>query len=275
MAAACSYLDEAARLVDVLTFQRFGAGAKTLILIHGFLGSGRNLATLGRRLAQMHPDAQVLLPDLRGHGHSPPLGPDSDLDTLAEDIVVLAEAEAPAAPVHLIGHSLGGRVALAALGLDASRWSSVTLLDIGPSPVGNLGGGLQAVLERLLEAPEHVPTRAAMRTFFLEAGVSASLADWIVMNGQVVDGNFAWKIDRNALKGVHRRSSAQDLWPILAANAPNDVPPVTCVRGGASNYVSDADFARLDTLGVRTGTLAGAGHFVHVDALDALLAWLA
>lgn len=230
--------------------------------------------SLGRRLAQMHPDAQVLLPDLRGHGHSPPLAPNSNLEVLATDVLALADAEAPNAAVHLIGHSLGGRVVLAALGLAPERWASVSMLDISPSPVGNLGGGLQEVLECLLRAPEHVPSRAAMRAFFLEAGISESLANWIVMNGQLVDGHFAWKIDRAALKELHRLSSAQDLWHILQAQRPHEAPQVTCVRGGVSNYVTDADLARMHELGVRTGTLPGAGHFVHVDALEALLAWL-
>lgn len=242
--------------------------------MHGFLGSGRNLATLGRHLSAARPDTQVLLPDLRGHGQSPPLGLDSNLHILAQDLLDLAEHEGQGRPVDLVGHSLGGRVALATLGLAPERLASVTVLDIGPSPVGNLGGGLQAVLERLLEAPTHLPSRAAMRAFFVDAGVMPGLADWIVMNGQVVEGAFAWRIDRTALKGLHRRSSAQDLWHILEMRAPNRAPPVTCLRGGASNYVSDVDLSRMTTLGVRCGTLAGAGHFVHVDALDALLTWL-
>jgi pimeloyl-ACP methyl ester carboxylesterase len=37
------------------------------------------------------------------------------------------------------------------------------------------------------------------------------------------------------------------------------------VRGGLSNYVSDADCRRLEAAGARVDTIDGAGHFVHVD----------
>jgi esterase len=260
----------------VLTYQTYGTGPTTALLVHGFLGAGRNLASLGRRLAAAHPELQVVLPDLRGHAASPPLAADSTLQALAEDLFDLAAAVGSTAPMHLIGHSLGGRVALAALGLRPERLASVALLDIGPSPVRSLGSGLQEVFECLMQAPVACQSRAEMRLYFTEAGVAPALADWVVMNGPVVDGAFSGRIDRVALQGLHRRSSAENLWPILEAwsrRAPR-LPPVTVVRGGASVYVDDTDYARLAALGCRTATLPGAGHFVHVDAPAALMGWL-
>src|SRR3954470_8533691 len=89
-----------------------GSGPRSTVLLHGFLGSGKNLRTLAQRWSAVSPDRTLLLPDLRGHGESPPLTARSDLDSLAED--VLAAAAALPGPVSLVGHSLGGRVALAA-----------------------------------------------------------------------------------------------------------------------------------------------------------------
>jgi pimeloyl-ACP methyl ester carboxylesterase len=53
------------------------------------------------------------------------------------------------------------------------------------------------------------------------------------------------------------------------------VRPLRCVRGERSPYVTDADARRLEAAGCPVITLAGAGHFLHVDALDRLVQVLA
>src|SRR3954453_17015667 len=89
-----------------------GAGPRSTVLLHGFLGSGKNLRTLAQRWSAAVPARTLLLPDLRGHGESPPPAASADLDSLADD--VLAAAAGLPDPLSLVGHSLGGRVALAA-----------------------------------------------------------------------------------------------------------------------------------------------------------------
>jgi pimeloyl-ACP methyl ester carboxylesterase len=61
---------------------------------------------------------------------------------------------------------------------------------------------------------------------------------------------------------LHARWAAEDLWPIV--EAPRSWS-IGCVRGGASGYVDDAATARLEAAGGRVITVAGAGHFLHVD----------
>jgi len=59
----------------MLAHDRFGEGPRIVLVLHGFLGSARNLATLARGLAQRRPDVSVIALDLTGHGESPPLPP--------------------------------------------------------------------------------------------------------------------------------------------------------------------------------------------------------
>jgi len=68
--------------VRVLAHTRAGDGPRALVLLHGFLGSARNLGTLARGLAQRTGRAVVSL-DLPGHGESPPLPPQADLAAFA------------------------------------------------------------------------------------------------------------------------------------------------------------------------------------------------
>lgn len=252
----------------MLPFASRGSGAKVVLLVHGFLGTGRNLMSLARRLAETRPDWQVLLPDLRGHGSSLPLGRDDGIEVLAADILALAQAQGGGQPVSLIGHSLGGRVALAALAQAPQAFDQVTLLDISPSPLPSLTGAMQRLFERLMGAPAAMASREEMRAFFLAGGLDAGLTDWAMTNLVVAPaGQVHWRIDRAALAQLHWRETGDDLW--AAAQAHGD--KLRCIAGGASAFVSAADAERLRDCGASVQVLAGAGHFLHVDALNPLV----
>ncbi|MBF5043045.1 alpha/beta hydrolase [Aggregicoccus sp. 17bor-14] len=249
-----------------------GEGPVATVLLHGFLGSGRNLRSLASAWSAVDPQRRFFLPDLTGHGSSPPLPEGATLETLAADVVASAREGGLTGPLHFVGHSLGGRVSLVAgarFGADVGR---VDLLDITPSPIPAAMSESSGVLERLLEAPAQAPDRRTMRTALLERGLSAPLTDWLLMNLRPVDGGgVTWRFDREALARLHARVNSQDLWA-LVEREPH--PPLRCIRGGRAGYVTDADLRRLEAAGVPVATLPEAGHFVHVDAPDALLAWL-
>ena len=61
--------------MSLLAHARVGTGSRAVFLLHGFLGSARNLATLARGLTQRLPDRSAISLDLTGHGESPPLPP--------------------------------------------------------------------------------------------------------------------------------------------------------------------------------------------------------
>jgi pimeloyl-ACP methyl ester carboxylesterase len=255
-----------------LAFATVGEGARPLVALHGFLGRGRNLTTLAKRLCARDPSLRVVLPDLTGHGDSPALPEPADLDTLAGDVLALARELDLPRPFRMIGHSLGGRVALAAALGDPGAVADVTLLDIGPSPIVVPGTDSVRLLDVLQTAPREAASRAPFREHLRAAGVSDALAEWQMLNVTSEGGVYRWRIDPAALKRLHPRVNAADLW--RAVEGPRGYA-VRCVRGGASRYVSDAEAARLEAAGATVDTLPGVGHFVHVDGLDALMAALA
>jgi esterase len=180
---------------------------------------------------------------------------------VASDVLALADALSPSAPVDLVGHSFGGRAALYARRLAPSRIGRVVLLDIAPGPIPPDVDGLSRVLSLVIGAPEAVASRDAMRRYFVERGVSAPLAEWVILNlAPRADGQLGWRIDREALAQLDASSRREDLWDAVDAHT-------ACIRGGASQFVSNADVARLQAAGCAVTTLEGAGHFVHVDAL--------
>ncbi len=255
----------------VLECFQVGEGEVATVLLHGFLGSGRNLRSLATAWSAADPRRRFLLPDLTGHGASPALPPNADLFTLARDVVDTVRAKGVTGAFDWVGHSLGGRVSLAASLHAPEAVTRVTLLDITPGPVpGNLSES-GAVLGVLLQAPPRAESRRALRTELTGRGLSEPLADWLLMNLVTEADGVRWRFDRQALAELHSRVNGTDLW---AAVERADRPPMRCIRGGRAKYVSDADADRLVAAGVPVATLPGAGHFVHVDAPQALLEWL-
>jgi pimeloyl-ACP methyl ester carboxylesterase len=210
--------------------------------------------------------------DLRGHGDSPPLAEGADLGALGRDVLDTAAALATEPPLRLVGHSLGGRVALAAAHAAPGRVGSVTLLDIAPGPIEESRGENGALLASLLAAPAAAPDRRTVRGAIAAAGVSPALADWLVMNLVRRGDGYAWRVDRAALAALRARTDAEDLWPVVEARPAG--LSVRCIRGARSPYVTAADAARFAAAGCRVDTIPDAGHLLHVDQPDRLLGLL-
>ena len=170
-----------------------------------------------------------------------------------------------------MGHSLGGRVALAASLHHPEAVARVSLLDISPSLIPTAVSESGKVMEVLLATPAQAPERKAMRAELTNRGLSGHLSDWLVMNLESAPGGgVRWRFDRESLSAFHARVNGEDLWAALTRPGAS----TRCIRGGRAHYVSDADAARMEALGCPVATLPGVGHYVHVEAPDALLRWL-
>lgn len=255
----------------LLAVTRHG-GPATRLLLHGYLGSARNLGTLARRLAARDAAAGVVCFDLTGHGASPPLPPGADLETLARDVLhTVAELGLP--PLRVLGHSLGGRVAMTALRLPggAAAISELTLLDVAPTARATSPETVR-IVEVLAAAPADAASRDDLGAALRTGGLAASTIEWLLTSTvrDAGSGRYHWRFDRAALAALMPSLTRDDLWPVIEAGT----TPARCIRGGRSRYVSEDDAARLRAAGCPVDTIAGAGHHVHVDALEELLALL-
>jgi esterase len=238
-----------------------GQGPRAVVLLHGFLGSARNVASLARGLAERDPSLSVLALDLTGHGASPPLPSRADTSALAADVLATARALDVPTPVRLVGHSLGGRVALRAGLLEPTAVGHITLLDISPSPL-KPGGETAAVVNALMRAPDVARSRDEFRVFFRAAGLADEVTEWLLLNLAREGDLVRWRVDRDALAALHRRIADEDLWPAVEGPRPYSLH---CVRGGLSPYVDEGTARRLIAAGCPVDTIAGAGHFLHVE----------
>jgi 2-succinyl-6-hydroxy-2,4-cyclohexadiene-1-carboxylate synthase len=136
-----------------------GDGERAFVLVHGFTGSRDDFREHIPELARL---GRTLAPDLRGHGGSTNSGREADytLDGLALDLAALFDALGLAS-ADLLGHSLGGMVALRFALAHPERVSSLVLMDTSPRP---------------LPAAFPAELRSAIAKLAREQGVGALLA---------------------------------------------------------------------------------------------------
>lgn len=251
----------------VLHIQSVGDGPQPLVALHGFLGSGRNLGGLARSLVARDPSLRISLVDLPGHGRSPPL---RDEDTLSEMAQSILDWASSTDPIDILGHSLGGRVALQMRIMAPERVRRSILLDISPGSIE--GSETETVIETLLKAPSEAGSRDTMRQALEAEGLSSGLIAWLLMNGGTENGRFVWRIDRARLERFHRENRSRDLWAGVG-------PDVVQIYGAQSTYLSDGDLRSFEDRGVPCIRIEKAGHFLHADqtekVTDAVLSALA
>jgi 2-succinyl-6-hydroxy-2,4-cyclohexadiene-1-carboxylate synthase len=116
-----------------IAFEEHGTGTRPLVLLHGFTGYRQDFAT---QLGALAAHGRLIVPDLRGHGDSAHAGDPADytLDHLRVDLVALLDA-LDVERCDLLGHSMGGMVALRAALAHADRIDSLLLMDTAPGPL--------------------------------------------------------------------------------------------------------------------------------------------
>ena len=241
-----SPLDTCVREGVALRVADRGRGGPPLVLVHGWGCSHRFFAPQIRRFSKAH---RVVAPDLRGHGASDAPHDAIGVATLADDLAWLCTRLALERPL-LVGHSLGGAVALAA----AARLPEVAglcLLDPALLFAEAARPGMQRMVERLALANWRDAVRAyASRVFFLEGG-PAPRPEWV---------EEMLATPRRVLHPIYRDMLAFDPLPALARLR----APVLLVD--PARPAGDRALLRRALPGLRERPIEGVGHFLQLEA---------
>lgn len=248
--------------------------SRYMFVLHGIFGSGGNFRTFIRRLADACPDWGFVLVDLRGHGQSLGAPPPHSIESTAQDLVHLGE--------HLglnirgiMGHSFGGKVALAYAALRPDQLDEVWILDSTPSI--RVDGMKTVGAAHVLDTLDALPATFPSRDFFVEhmaaSGMNRPQIDWLAMNVRRDGEAFRFRLDLATIRALLEDYFARDLWFVV--EQPHTTRRLGFIIGGRSITVSPADRDRLSKLAATNSklevhVLERADHWVHVDDPDGL-----
>ena len=232
----------------------------TVVVLHGFTGSGTAMAPLTERLARSR---RVVAVDLVGHGRSPiPDDPAAyTVDAMAVDVAeVIGDAPAP-----VVGYSMGGRVALT---LACRRPSVVTsLVLIGATP------GIAEPAARAERRTSDEALAASIETDGLEAFVDRWMANPLFVSQDALGEAFLAEARAQRLaadpRGLARslRGGGTGAMTPLHDRLPTCTVPTVLVVGEL-----DAKFraiaASMALPDARVEVVAGVGHAAHLEAPD-------
>lgn len=255
-----------------------GGPARWTMYLHGILGSGANWRTFAKQIVAERPGRGAVLVDLRLHGESRALEAPHTIARAAEDLlevvdVVAKDARAPGPIDVVLGHSFGGKVALAFAEAVNGALEHVFVVDSTPSARPDRRGSedTQHIVDLLRELPEHFPDRDAFLAWIQGRGVSRPTAMWLAMNVKPEPNTtrYVFRLDVAGIRALLDDYFATDMWPVL--EAPPGRMRSHLVVGGRSTIVDADDRAHaLRCPRTTLDVIEDAGHWVHVDAPDAL-----
>ncbi len=239
-----------------------------VVILHGLFGQGRNWAGIAKSLSATH---RVITADLRNHGASP-WADEMTYEAMAEDVARLITTHA-AAPVTLIGHSMGGKAAMALALSQPDLIARLCVLDIAPVAYGH-------DFETHLTAMSNMDVTSMRRRSEAEAALLDALGDinlarFLVRNLKTDpehDG-FTWSVNLGAL-ATHMDDILD--FPIFEADEAYEGPALF-LAGGASDYIQPYHQAEIERLFTQAETevIEGAGHWLHAEQPDTVTARLA
>jgi esterase len=226
-----------------------------LVLIHGLFGSYENLGVIARAL---HNEFQLINVDLRNHGRSP-RADSMDYPQMAADVFETLDS-LNIRQCAVLGHSMGGKVAMQMALSQPERVSKLILADI--SPVVNeprhsrILQGLAAI--DLVGLQDRKQADLLLQPFVEELGVRQFLLKNLYKDPH---DQFQWRINITALTENYQQ--------LLAA--PTATGPYTgntlFIKGGNSDYVQAAHQPLIMTLfpNASAKIIQGTGHWLHAE----------
>ncbi len=231
-----------------------GQGAP-VCLLHGLFGRSQNFATLARTLATSH---RVISLDLRNHGASPHADGMSYADMAADVLETLADLDA--LPARVLGHSMGGKVAMMLALTAPGAVERLLVADIAPVAYAHHNARVARALLNLPLAPG--TTRRTADAALSDAVPDSAVRGFLLQNF-MPGPPPAWRI---GLPEIAAGMADIEGWPDLPHGSRYD-GRVLFLAGSRSDYVLTEYGPRIAALfpSAEIVRLPGAGHWLHAD----------
>jgi esterase len=252
-----------------LHYTVIGDRGPRVLLMHGLFGQGKNWTSIAKALSDR---ARVIMVDLPNHGRSGW----TESVTYPQMAVTVAEVlgKYDDEPLNVVGHSMGGKVAMAMALLEPRLVERLVVADIAPvryeriSSFADYVTGMRAVdLSRITTRAE---ADARLQPYVPDEVVRSFLLQNLRRDPESATG-WRWQMNLSLLG-----AELADLgdWPEL-----HTAPfrgPVLWVAGGNSDYITPEYAPAMRALFPRTQlfTIKNAGHWVHSEQPEVFIAVL-
>jgi len=235
-----------------------------LVLLHGLFGSARNWGAVQKALAG---DYRVVALDLRNHGASPH-APDMDYAAQAADVAeTLATLGIERAVV--LGHSMGGKVAMMLALMQPESIERLIIADIAPRPYPP---ALRAVVAAMQALPLHAGlTRQEADQALRGAVPEAPIRSFLLQNLRFETAPPSWRIGLAEISAA--MPEIEDFAPPPGARFEG---PALAMAGALSPYIRTEDHAafRARFPLISFASIPRAGHWLHAENPEGFLAVL-
>jgi pimeloyl-ACP methyl ester carboxylesterase len=234
----------------------------TAVLVPGFTGSKEDFIALGDPLARRGFHTVAL--DQRGQYESD--GPSDPAaytrDALVDDVLAVADAVAPGAPVHLMGHSFGGLVCRSVALREPGRLASLTLMSTGPAAIHQDEITRLLLLEEVLPLLSRHEVWEAMQGVEIEAGLLPP-ADPVI--AEFLRTRWLGNTPASLAAMAEQLRTEPDLVPELAAVIAAGLPAI--VISGVEDYAWPLPWqvAMAERLGVSHVIIENTFHSPNVE----------
>jgi esterase len=240
-----------------LNFNDEGSG-RPVVILHGLFGSSSNWKGIARQLSAV---CRVITVDLRNHGGSP-WDDDVSYAAMADDVRELLDRLRLERAV-LVGHSMGGKVAMTLALTAPERVGALGVVDIAPVVYGHSHEGLIEAMSNvdLTRIGNRRDLDAQLAPYIPEAAVRQFLGQNLVYRND----QYAWRVNLRALaRGMTLLTGFPDPGP---ARYNGDC---VFIYGEASDYVLPAhhESIRRHFPRARLVAVPDAGHWVHAERPD-------
>ena len=245
-----------------LAFDAVGSGPPLLVL-HGLFGSGSHWRGVARQLAETHTVYSV---DLRNHGASP-WADSMGYVEMADDVLQLIAKLRLDRPT-VLGHSMGGKTAMALALRHPQRVGRLIVVDIAPVAYANT---LTPYAQAMRSADVlGAASRSEVQRRLLEHLPDPQTAPFLMQNLVLRNDHFDWRLN---LVGIGAAMPDLCSFPSELTALQFD-GPTTVIVGERSQYVAGHEGSAFRPMFSRVAidVVAGAGHWVHADQPEAFVA---
>ena len=245
-----------------LFYHRYGEkGNQPIIILHGLFGISDNWVSYARRIAME--GFEVFVVDQRNHGQSPQSDNFNYL-ALTDDLFDFIDDHEIEDPI-LIGHSLGGKVAMRFALENPHLVKKLVVVDITLKAYGP-----REHHRKIIDAMKAIDFSKVVTRSDVEKQLAASIPEL--------------RIRQFIMKNLHRNDKNDFEWRIYLAGLENNLDkmfnaietttkfekPTIFIKGGASDYIllEDFDQIRYNFPNAEIITIEGASHWVHVEAME-------